>query len=266
MTSYTPAVLLGPGDATSALWEGFVRGLGDPVLRKKILLALAVNAVVFTLMVGLMLWGAFAYIDGFMGPEGVAADAGWWASMWSGLKETIRWLLQAAVVIGVFFVAPVLFTLLAAVVLPIFQGGVFLAARKSAAGPPVAGAPSLVEAAVSIAATEVRRLLRFVALSLAALLLNLIPVIGSVLYVAAQFMLSANALGWDLLSHHFELHGLKYGDQKAFIKRHRSMVLGLGSGALALCLVPIAQILFITTNVAGAGILSAWMDGAPRSG
>ena len=165
--------------------------------------------------------------------------------------------------VGALFLAPVLFHVVASILLPAFHGPVFLEARRSAGGPASAGAEQRL---VAVLAVELRRLARLIVLSLLLLLLNLVPVIGSVAYLVAQFLLAARTLGWDLLSYHFELHGLDYEQQKAFLRRERGMVLALGGVATLLCLIPIAQIVFLTTNVAGAGVLSAWMDGAPRSG
>jgi len=73
-------------------------------------------------------------------------------------------------------------------------------------------------------------------------------------------------MGWDLLSHHFELHDLDYGEQKAWVRENRVMVLTLGGAATALCAIPVLQLLFITTNVAGAGVLSARLDGITPEG
>ena len=111
---------------------------------------------------------------------------------------------------------------------------------------------------------DLKRLVRFLTLSVLLLLLHLIPVVGSILYVIAQFYLAAWTLGWDLLSHHFELHGLDLHGQGRWVREHRALVLAFGSGAALLAMVPLAQLVFISTNVASAGVLSAWLDDAGR--
>jgi uncharacterized protein involved in cysteine biosynthesis len=234
-----------------------------PVVRRRIAFGLVLNAVTFGLMMWGLLSGAFWLVDTMVaaGPEG--ADLGFWASLWSGVITSVGWLLRVAAVVGCLVIGPVLFNLGASLVMPIFYGRIFSVAR-SASG--AAEEAEFDTAAVArIVAVEVRRIVRFVLLSLLALLLNLVPVVGSAAYMVVQFTLSASALGWDLLSHHFELHNLSYEEQKAWVKANRSLVLTLGGVATALCAIPIVQLVFITTNVAGAGVLSARLDGAPSA-
>ncbi len=233
-----------------ALGAGVRIGLTDHHVRRVMVASLLVNAAAFLLLFAGLVWGAFTLTAAW-------ADGGFW------LFETLAWVVRAAAVVGALFVAPVLFNLLAGVVLPLFQEPVFKAARRRAGGPD-REPPGGVSATTGIVATSLRRLARFVGLSLLLLPLNLVPGVGSLAYVVLQFLLGAHTLAWDLMAFHFELHGVAYAEQKRFLRRNRAAMLALGSAALGLCLVPIAQLVFITTNVAGAGVLSAWMDGAPR--
>ncbi len=249
--------------ALSALMEGARLGLGTPRLRRRLLGSFAVNALGFFLLAAAMIWGAFSLVGWLVsGPEPV--DPSWLMATWLWIRGAIGVALRVAAVLGTAVIAPVLYNLVGSLLFPLFSGPVFNAARAAAAGPPVIGAPDGFVATAQVIAVETRRLGRFVGYSLALLPLNLVPGFGSAAYVALQFLLSARTLGWDLLSYHFELHGLTFAEQERWVRRHQPLVLTLGGAATLLCLIPVAQLVFVTTNVAGAGVLSAWLDGAPR--
>ena len=239
--------------------------LSNPEVRRRIAIGLAVNTVAFSLMMWGLIVGAFSVVDALVALVPSPGEPGVWASIVTWTLNSVGWLARIAAVVGAFFVGPVLFNLGASLVAPIFYGRIFSVARAASGAP---GESELGAAALSrLVAVEIRRLVRFVALSALLLPLNLLPVVGSALYLVCQFTLAASTMGWDLLSHHFELHELDYKQQKAWLKTHRKLVLALGAGATALCAVPIVQLVFITTNVAAAGVLSARLDGAePPSG
>jgi uncharacterized protein involved in cysteine biosynthesis len=256
---------LSPAAAVAALVEGIRLGLGTPRLRRRLLGSFVVNALGFFLLAAAMVWGAFALVDWLVSsPE--PADPGWLMSAWIWVRSAVGVALRIAAVVGTAVIAPVLYNLVGSLLFPLFSGPVFNAAREAARGPAVLGAPDGFVATAKVVAVETRRLGRFAGVSLALLPLNLVPGVGSAAYLVAQFLLSARTLGWDLLSYHFELHGLSFDEQQRWIAGNRALVLTLGGAATLLCLVPVVQLVFVTTNVAGAGVLSAWLDGAPRRG
>ncbi len=254
---------LGMGDGAAAVVAGIKVGLGEASLRGTIAVSLVVNAFLFALLVGGMLWYAFDTVEGWVAVE-QAVDPGWWDSFVGWIAGALGFALKLAAVLGTFLVAPVIFTTLASMVLPAFHGPVYLAARRFAGGEVPDSQTGALEALARTVGIEVRRLLSFLALSLCILPLNLIPILGSILYLAAQLYLTAMTLGWDLMSYHFELHDLDFAAQKRFAREHKGLRLGLGGVGALLCLIPLAQVLFITTNVVGAGLASAWLDGATR--
>ncbi|MGB0589435.1 MAG: EI24 domain-containing protein [Myxococcota bacterium] len=246
--------------AFAALRHGIVLSLGDPRMRRRIVVSILVNGVVFAMLLASLSWVASQGVAwAFDGAE--VADPTWYESAWYAARGGLRWVLWFVLGLGVLLYAPVLFVLLASVVLPPFHGPVFAAARTHSGGPSVEATPVSMGSSLLY---DLKRLVRFVGLSLLLLPLNLLPVIGSVAYLVAQFLLSARTLGWDLLSHHFELHGMGLEAQEEWVGKRRALVFGLGAGATLLAMLPLVQIVFITTNVAGAGVLSAWLDGAPR--
>jgi uncharacterized protein involved in cysteine biosynthesis len=220
-------------------------------------MGLLLNSVVFGLMIWGLIAGSFWLVDVLvaMAPTG----DGFWEQALGGALTSVGWLLRVASVVGSLFAAPVLFNLGASLMMPIFYGRIFTIARAASGSGEDSGFDAA--ALARIVAVELRRIVRFLAFSAAALCLNLIPVVGSGIYIGVQFLLASSAMGWDLLSHHFELHDLDYAQQKAWIRSNRALVLTLGAGATMLCAIPVLQLLFITTNVAGAGVLSARLDG-----
>ena len=249
-----------PGAAIAALKQGMALCLGDAELKRRILVSIVVNGLAFMALFGGVLWGGLELVEWALAGE-VSANPAWYEELWYMARDGLRWVLYVVVVVAAFFYSPVLFTVLASAILPAFHGPVFSAARARAGGPELETPPTPFTSTLWM---ESKRLVRFIALSVLILPLNLLPVVGSALYLGVQFFLSAHTLGWDLLAYHFELHGLDASEQRRFIREHRGMVLTLGGGAALLAMIPVLQCLFITTNVASAGLLSAWLDGAPR--
>jgi uncharacterized protein involved in cysteine biosynthesis len=68
---------------------------------------------------------------------------------------------------------------------------------------------------------------------------------------------SQASYGWDLVGYHFETQNVTYADQKRWLRKHRLAVVTLGLAAILLCLIPVAQLLFVNTNTAAAGAFSA---------
>lgn len=227
--------------ALKALAAGLSRTLGDPILRARVLRGLAINALLFVAVLAGLAWGLFALVDAWV-------TTGWLAVA-----------LKIATVIAALLTAPVVFALVHSLLAPLLNDAVFEHARRTAGAAPrgdgALGTPTSV-------AIELRRLARFLGVTVALLLLNLIPVAGTAAYVVGQAALSAWTLGWDLLAWHFEVKGLKYADQRAWVRANRPGVLALGAGALVLTVIPVLNLVCVTTNIAAAGFLSAWLDEA----
>lgn len=236
---------MGAGQAVAGLVRGTALALTNGELRSKVLVALLVNAVAFlALLVGIYF--------------GVNALTDFGGDSW--LAEVLRTAVRVVAYVATLLWTPVLFVTLAGIFLPMFQTPVFRAARATQGAPPLTGELG-VGSSVSL---EVRRLVRFLALSVALLFVNLLPGVGTVLYMVLQFGLTAHEMAWDLMAPHMEGHSLGYGDQRRWLSSNALGTLALGAAATLLVMVPVAQLVFITTNYAGAGILSAQLDGAQR--
>lgn len=234
--------------AVSSLVAGFRLSVSHPAIQKQVFRGIVLNALLFLVLMVAVLWGAWALTGLLIGDE--------WHSALLG------WLTRILVLGGLLFASPVIYALGGEIVLPGPRGKIFRLARKSANGPDVVEPEGGIVDEIKMVGWDIRRLGRFLGFSALAFLLNFIPVLGNLAYVAIQALIAAHTMGWDILSRHFELHGLDYGQQKAVLGTNRLLVISVGGAAIVLCLIPIAQLVFITTNVAGAGVLSARLDGA----
>jgi CysZ protein len=241
---------LGPAEGISALFQGMRLFSRDRFLRTRLYKAVFFNLILLAALLLGMTWGAFALTGGWV-------EGSWW-------EVALGWVARIAVMLGMLALAPVLFTVVCGIFMPAFYGSIFRRARELAGGPPMADDGGA-RKEIAFVLIDLRRLGRLIVFSLLLLLLNFVPIIGSVVYFVAQALLASHTLGWDLIGRHLELHDVRYGQQRAFIATRRRLVLATGFVAGLLCLVPFLQLVFVTTNVAGAGVMSAWMDGAART-
>ncbi|CEJ61111.1 hypothetical protein PMG11_09653 [Penicillium brasilianum] len=96
--------------------------------------------------------------------------------------------------------------------------------------------------------------------SLIYLPLNLIPVVGTVLYIAVQ----GKRVGPALHTRYFELKGWNAQQREEWIANHRGAYTGLGIAAFALEMVPFASIAFSFTNTVGAALWAADLEKASK--
>jgi len=87
------------------------------------------------------------------------------------------------------------------------------------------------------------------------LVVQLIPVAGSVLGLCGSYYFTCSTLGFEFFDYTLSLRGLRRTEKLAFARRHRWHTLGLGTAVAALAFVPIVNAVFLTTAVAGAVLL-----------
>lgn len=92
-----------------------------------------------------------------------------------------------------------------------------------------------------------------VLLLIATLPLNLIPVVGSVLYA----WLNGTLMAWGYHMYYFEMKNFSYGQQKAFVQQHKFQYSTFGMQAVLMELIPGVGYLFIFTNTVGAALMAA---------
>ena len=93
--------------------------------------------------------------------------------------------------------------------------------------------------------------------SICTLPLNLIPLVGTVLWL----FLNGRLYTWDSHSHyHYELKRRNFWAQRKFVREHWYGYHLFGMQAMALELIPIANVIFIFTNTVGAALWAADME------
>lgn len=83
--------------------------------------------------------------------------------------------------------------------------------------------------------------------------LNLIPILGSVLYA----WLNGTLMAWGYHMYYFEMKNYSYGQQKAFVQQHKFQYSTFGMQAVLMELIPGVGYLFIFTNAVGAALMAA---------
>ncbi|MCX7046728.1 MAG: EI24 domain-containing protein [Candidatus Sumerlaeota bacterium] len=87
------------------------------------------------------------------------------------------------------------------------------------------------------------------------LFLNLIPVLGSAVAFVGSFYFSCSLFGAEYLSYPLSLRGIKRKERRAFARRFRFHVLGLGAVVFFFSLLPVIGSIILASAVAGAVLM-----------
>ena len=105
---------------------------------------------------------------------------------------------------------------------------------------------------------ELKKISVFVAMMLFLLLLNLVPVIGSMIYSVLAVTLTLFFLVVEYMGFVFSRKRMNFGDQRRYIFSRKTTMLGFGTGVLALLAIPFLQFICIPLAVVSATRL--WCD------
>ncbi|OQS01566.1 hypothetical protein ACHHYP_00580 [Achlya hypogyna] len=86
--------------------------------------------------------------------------------------------------------------------------------------------------------------------------LNLIPVVGTIVYV----WLNGRVKAWEYHLLYFEMHGLSYEEQKTIVDKHKVQYASFGMQCMYLELIPFFGFLFLFTNTVGAALFAADLE------
>jgi CysZ protein len=190
---------------------------------------LKVAAVLFVLTLAIdigAIWGLFVV-------TAPAADAAAWLVV-------ALWAARVVGTLATLLIAPLLAIFTLNIVFPFFSQGVFLAAlraldpERAAALEARPGMPTGPAIGLTI-----RRLIKFVGLSLLLILVGLVPVAGSLVAAVAQAWLTARTVAWELLDPYFDALDIRYAEQKRLIAGVRKPLLGFGIPVALLLAIPI---------------------------
>jgi CysZ protein len=95
----------------------------------------------------------------------------------------------------------------------------------------------------------------YLALLLAALLLLLIPGIGSLLFTIAGTLLSAFMLAWEYLNYPLDRRRFSWKDKSSFFQSRLGYVMGFGLGSVVVATIPLVNLLFIPAAAVGGTLL-----------
>ncbi len=242
MTPESPRLPVKPHEGVRALLSGLRMLLREPTVRRPAWWGVVVHAVAFLILVdGLLFVTFWATAD--------MVDGTW-------VLAALAWVMRISAIVAIAIMAPVLYGFVGAIVMPTLKGRVFMHARRAAGGPRVPGGMGLMRSIH----VEVRRLSRFVGFTAALAPLNLVPLWGTAAFALGELVVASHTLGWDLLAYHFELHDYPYRAQREALRANRALVMAVGLAGVLMNLVPVVHALFVTSHVAGAGVISALAD------
>ncbi len=95
----------------------------------------------------------------------------------------------------------------------------------------------------------------YVGLLLAALLLLLIPGIGSLLFTVTGTLLSALMFSWEYLNYPLDRRRFSWKEKWTFFRSRFRSVMGFGLGSVAVATIPIVNLLFIPAAAVGGTLL-----------
>ena len=97
---------------------------------------------------------------------------------------------------------------------------------------------------------------RRLTLLVATLPLNVLPIVGSVIYAWKN----GTILAWEYHLLYFEFKHLSYEEQRAFIEKHKIQYSSFGMQALLLEMMPVIGSVFVFTNAVGAALFAAHLE------
>jgi uncharacterized protein involved in cysteine biosynthesis len=73
--------------------------------------------------------------------------------------------------------------------------------------------------------------------------------------VCGSYYFTCSTLGYAYLDYPLSLRGMRRKEKRRFVREHRSHSLGLGTAAMGLAFLPVANAVFLTTAVVGGVML-----------
>lgn len=219
--------------------------LKTPRLWQFVLIPFAVNLVVFTLAV----WLGLDFFNGQVEALIPTGDAWYWAVLYYFL-----WVVAVLVTaILVFFSFTVIGNLIASPFNEILSEKTEMVIRGGGEGVPFSLA-----AMVRTLLDESKKMLVFIIGMVLLLLLNFIPGFGTLVYSVLSILFTIFFMVVEYTGYIFGRKGLRFSDQRQFIRGRRFMALGFGTGVICLLAIPFLQFFCIPLGVVGATLL--WCD------
>jgi CysZ protein len=110
-----------------------------------------------------------------------------------------------------------------------------------------------------------RASVKLVIVNVFVLLLNVIPVVGTIAALVIGLYVDAFILGSEFFGYPLELRGIRWRDRQRIAKAHLGTTLGLGTVVSLLFLIPILGPAIQATSVVGAVLLFRRINGLPTT-
>lgn len=167
------------------------------------------------------------------------------------------WILRVVGLLIAAVAAPILAVILLGLLFPVFAEAVFFAGLRALDRPraeALQARPGLpIHAAVW---KSVRILLHFLVLTVIALALGLVPLVGVVLGPAVQLWAAGKILGWELMDPYFDKQRMGYGAQKVYVRERATGFVGFGlPWSFVLALPVVGPLLFGLAQAAAPALL-----------
>lgn len=102
---------------------------------------------------------------------------------------------------------------------------------------------------------EIRRFITVSLMLVGALALNLIPVIGQILYTAASSLITINFLSLEYTSFSMDRRLYQWDQKKQFLRDHRARAWGFGAMGMLILMVPVINAFFIPVSAVAGTLL-----------
>ncbi len=191
---------------------------------------------------------------------GGAMTYGWWKV--TGMLPDDSWLSSLGIVlfvVGAIIVAlaaPLLALMVVNEAFPFFAEAVFFAGMRHIAPDRARALEAM--SGLSMAASikvAIAVLVKFLSLTILALLISLIPVVGTIAGPVFQLWITAKTLGWELLDPFFDKMEMRYGPQRDYVDQHSKAIVGFALPYSFVLAIPLIGPLFFGLAQAAAPVL-----------
>lgn len=222
--------------------------LRQPGIRLFVAIPLLANIAIFSLLIGLTL-NQFA--------EWVAQLVNWLPA-W---LDFLQWILWPLMVLLLLAVTMYFFSTVANLIAAPFNGLLAEKVEEMISGEEVAGRETVLRAIVSFPrsiAREIRKMLYFALLALAALLLTLIVPPLAPFSPVISFLVGAWLMAVEYCDYAMDNHGLSFREAKRRIHSRRGTATGFGALVMAGTMVPVLNLVIMPAAVCGGTLL--WVE------
>jgi len=258
-----PAPVKAVGGAGRDFFSGvmfLLRGLGmyarSPRLMLLGLIPALISAVVIVAAVALLIYFA-EDVAGFMTP---------WAQDWSpGVRDTLRALVEVALVVVVLVLAVLLYTALTLLIGEPFYEAISQRVEERLGGLPDEVHVPMGRMIVRSTVDSIRLFVFATMVGIPLFLGGLIPVFGETAVPVLTAVFGGWVLALELTGVPFERRGLRFVQRRAVLRQRRSLALGFGLATFVCFLIPLGAVLVMPAAVAGATLLTRRVYGLPTS-